>query len=238
VIAARPNGRPVAVPALFAAAGVAWLALVALHATGHAGDVSATLALWSLMVAAMMLPTAAPMVRAFADVVAAGRGRVAPTTTAAFVAGYVIVWLGFAIAAASAQLALADTGLLTSSGGSTSLVLTAALLLAAGAYQLTPLKAGCASRCRTPMAFLLARWRDGHAGALALGLRHGVDCVGCCWALMALGFVSGVMDPAWMTIAMVLMGVEKLPAVGQRVTVPLGGALLGAGLITALLAIV
>lgn len=228
--------RALAVPGLLVIAGAAWVALLAVHATGIAGETPTTLSLWALMVAAMMLPTAIPMVRAFADVVAAGRGRIAPSTTFAFVAGYVVAWLGFALVAAIAQIALAHSGLLTTSGRSTSLAFTAVLLLGAGAYQLTPAKAGCASRCRTPMAFLLSRWRDGHVGALALGTRHGVDCVGCCWALMTLGFVSGVMDPAWMTVAMTLMGVEKLPVIGKRVTLPLGGALVGAGLITAITA--
>ncbi len=210
--------------------------MLVLHHTQAIATPTTTLTLWGLMVAAMMLPTAIPMVRAFVDVVAAGRGRIAPTTTVAFVGGYVVVWLGFAAVAGLAQLALTRSTLVSQTGRSSSLALSAAILLVAGAYQLTPIKADCASRCRTPMAFLLSRWREGHRGALALGARHGVDCVGCCWALMGLGFVSGVMDPAFMTLAMVLMGVEKLPTIGHRVTLPLGGALVGAGLLTAVMA--
>ena len=184
----------------------------------------AALATWASMTLLMMLPTAAPMIVTFA--------RVSRRTVASFVAGYVVVWLGFAVVAAWLQTRLGAAHVLGARP------LSAALLVVAGVYQLTPYKAACVRGCRTPMAFLMSRWREGHRGAARLGVRHGVDCVGCCWALMALGFVGGTTSLLWMFGATLLMGIEKLPRLGERVTRPLGITLVGAGVATGLLAVV
>ncbi len=178
--------------------------------------------MWALMAAAMMAPTALPAFATYEDL-----GHAAPTRLGPLVAGYLAVWLGFAALAAGAQLALFDAGLLTALGDSRSAALSAALLALAGAYQFSPAKEACLSKCRRPLAFFMAHWDE---GPLRNGLRLGLVCLGCCWALMALAFVGGVMNLAFMGLATVIMGLEKLPDIGRWLTRPLGVALLaGAG---------
>lgn len=181
----------------------AWGAMLALHA--HGGGDWTVVALWAVMVVAMMLPTAAPMLRAFADVAGTTAGPSAALLT--FVAGYAVVWLGFSAVASTGQLALRD-GVLDSTGVVQSPWLAAAVLGVAAVYQVTPLQQACAARCRSPIAFLLARW---HLGPLRLGVRHGADCLGCCWHVMALAFLAGLGSAWYMTVALVVMAVEKLP---------------------------
>ncbi|MEM8869400.1 MAG: DUF2182 domain-containing protein [Pseudomonadota bacterium] len=174
--------------------------------------------MWMLMSAAMMAPTALPALATYEDL-----GR---STTVRFwhlVMGYLVVWFGFAIAAAAAQMALWHADLVSSFGDSRSTLLNAALLAAAGAYQFTPLKDACLAKCRAPLAFFMEHWDD---GAWRNGLRLGLVCLGCCWALMMLAFVGGVMNLAFMGLAMVLMLIEKLPDLGRHLTRPLGAALL------------
>ena len=141
----------------------------------------------------------------------------------ALVAGYLAVWLGFSVIAAGAQMALFNAGLLTAFGDSRSGVLSAALLALAGAYQFSPAKAACLSKCRRPLVFFMAHWDE---GPLRNGLRLGLVCLGCCWALMLLAFVGGVMNLAFMGLATVIMVLEKLPGPGRYLTRPLGVALL------------
>ena len=184
----------------------------------------AVLAMWGLMSAAMMAPTAVPAFKSYDDLTysdAADAGGFA-----AFICGYLLSWIGFSLLAAALQVMLADAGALDLEGRSLVPWLNAALLAGAGLYQFSPLKEACLSKCRAPMMFFMAVWRPGKSGALIMGMRLGAVCIGCCWALMLLGFVGGVMSLAWMGLAMLLMAFEKLPALGRYLTRPLGGFLL------------
>jgi predicted metal-binding membrane protein len=185
--------------------------------------------MWGLMAVAMMAPSAIPFFGTYADLIEARAGSQAGLTL--LVVGYLLAWLGFALGAAGAQRALALAGWLDPVGRTTLRGLDVALLAAAGLYQLSALKAACLSHCRAPLVWFIAGWRPGLAGALQMGVRHGLTCLGCCWALMLLAFVGGTMNLAWMGAAMVLMTVEKLPEVGRFVTLPLAIALL-AGAVT------
>jgi predicted metal-binding membrane protein len=196
-------------------------------ATPDAAGFAGLVAMWAIMSAAMMAPTALPAVATYEDLGAAG----ADTRFAALVGGYLAVWLGFSVLAAGAQLALFDAGLLDPFGSSLSTGLSATLLALAGAYQFTPLKEACLSKCRAPMMFFLQHFEE---GPWRNGLRLGAVCLGCCWALMLLGFVGGVMNLAFMGVATVLMTVEKLPSIGRRLTRPLGVALLAAAALVAI----
>ena len=174
--------------------------------------------MWALMSAAMMAPTALPAFATYDDL-----GHAGETRLGALVAGYLAVWLGFSVIAACAQMVLFNGGLLTAFGDSRSGVLSAALLALAGLYQFSPAKAACLLRCRRPLAFFMAHWDE---GAWRNGLRLGLVCLGCCWALMALAFVGGVMNLAFMGLATLVMVLEKLPELGRYLTRPLGAALL------------
>lgn len=207
----------------------------AVSAFGLSADDARPLALWAmwaLMTVAMMLPTFVPALRTFVDLSAAGAAT--GPGTAALVAGYLAIWLGASALGAAAQAGLARAGLVTHLGASVSPWLTAALLTGAGLYQFSALKGACLSRCRMPMTFFMQHWRPGAPAAAAMGLRLGALCLGCCWALMALGFVGGTMNLIWMGAATVFMTMEKLPAIGRRLTRPAGWALIFAGAAMAL----
>lgn len=188
------------------------------------------LAMWMLMVLAMMLPSAVPMIRTFMDLTAGRPGGSLAKGLGQFIAGYLAVWGGFALLAAGLQWQLAALDLVAADGLSASWALTAALLSLAGAYQFSGLKAACLTQCRGPMTFFLQHWKSGALGALRMGLRHGATCVGCCWALMLLAFVGGAMNLAWMSLAMGLMILEKLPQAGRLVSKPLGIFLITGGI--------
>jgi len=175
-----------------------------------------TIAMWASMMVAMMTPSAAPAVLLYARVhrhaAAQDRGRgLAPSSV--FAAGYLLVWVGFSLAAAAAQWGLDRAGLVSPAlMSSESRWLTAGLLVGAGLYQLSPLQAVCLSHCRSPAAFLSRHWRPGPMGTLRLGTLHGAYCVGCCWALMALLFVGGVMNLAWIAgLTLVVLAQKLLP---------------------------
>ncbi|MEO5809296.1 MAG: DUF2182 domain-containing protein [Sphingomicrobium sp.] len=167
--------------------------------------------MWAVMMVAMMLPSAAPMILLFGR---ASRHRREPSyipPTAAFVVGYLMCWGGFSVMAALSQLALIDRAMadpmmlsLHKRGA------VAAVLAVAGLYQLSPFKDRCLSQCRAPAQFLARHYRPGAAGALRLGLIHGAYCVGCCWLLMALLFVGGVMNLAWVAALTLLVAAEKM----------------------------
>lgn len=180
------------------------------------------LLMWALMSAAMMAPTALPAFATWEDLVQTGR---APGLWA-LLGGYLAVWLGFSLLATAAQLALAEGGLLNPLGESVSIWLTAGLLAGAGAYQFSALKEACLAKCRRPLTFFIQHWDE---GPLRMGLRLGAVCLGCCWALMLLAFVGGTMNLLWMGGAMVLMALEKLPALGAALTRPSGYGLLALG---------
>lgn len=167
--------------------------------------------MWAEMMVAMMIPSAAPMILTFAAVNRKRREQEKPfVPTGIFLLGYIIVWTGFSALAAVAQWALHGTALLSPKMVSTSPVLAGTLLVAAGMFQWTPLKNACLSHCRSPLSFLMTDWREGKRGALLMGLKHGVYCTGCCWFLMTLLFVAGVMNMWWVALIAVLVLIEKI----------------------------
>lgn len=184
-------------------------------------------AMWAVMMAAMMLPSALPMIRIFADV-SARRG--ARADARAFVGGYLLVWIVFSTAATAAQWLLQAAGWTSPMIVSTSVPLSVALLLVAGLYQFSPLKRLCLRGCRSPLGFVIGAWRPGPRGALTMGWHHGWLCVGCCWALMALLFVGGAMNLAWVAALSLAVAIEKMAPGGERIAGLLGAALIGAGL--------
>ncbi len=192
-------------------------------------DVLLMSTMWAVMMAGMMLPSAAPMVSAYAKTVSPGQGRV-QGSTALFTVGYIAAWSGFAALATGAQWVLHDLALVDGMGGSTSRLLGGLLLVGAGAYQFTGLKDACLSKCRTPLAFLLTNWRAGRGGAVAMGIHHGSLCVGCCWALMALLFVLGVMNLWWIAVVAAVAFLEKFVR-GDSLTRVLGASLLVWGVV-------
>jgi len=184
-------------------------------------------AMWWVMMVAMMLPSAAPMLLLFARVNRKDKSAGAPLVpTALFAAGYLLGWAGFCAVAAALQWGLESARLLSPMLVTTNRWLGAGILIAAGLSQFTPLKAMCLRHCRTPLGFLLGNWRSGRLGALRMGLEHGAFCLGCCWFLMALLFFGGVMNLYWIAGLAVFVLLEK--------TVPLGhwlGRLAGAVLV-------
>jgi predicted metal-binding membrane protein len=183
--------------------------------------------MWWIMMMAMMLPSAAPMILLFAMINRKQREKGAPyVPTAIFATGYVLVWGAFSVVAVAAQWGLERSGLLSSMMASTSVMLGAGLLIAAGVYQLTPLKHACLRHCRSPIFFITHHWRSGELGALRMGVEHGAFCTGCCWFLMALLFYGGVMNLFWIVGLAVFVLLEK--------TIPAGhwlGRIVGALLI-------
>jgi predicted metal-binding membrane protein len=166
--------------------------------------------MWAVMMVAMMLPSAAPVTLLIVGIARRRAGGPLGLPTAMFVAGYLAVWTGFAAAATLLQWWLEAMELLSETMALASMVAAAAALIAAGIYQWTPLKQACLRHCRSPLEFLLFHWRDGPAGAFASGLRHGAFCLGCCWMLMVLLFVGGIMNLAWIGGIALLVLAEKL----------------------------
>lgn len=189
-------------------------------------------AMWALMALAMMLPTFVPALRCFLDL--SQTGATNAIGAIALVAGYVAVWLAAAFLGAGAQYALSNAGLLSLNGASLSNWLTVVLLLGAGAYQFSTVKEACLAKCRMPLSFFMERWAPGAPRAARMGLELGVLCLGCCWALMALGFIGGTMNLLWMGAATLFMTLEKLPDIGRWLTRPVGTALIAAGAVVAL----
>jgi len=189
-------------------------------------DVLLLFVMWTVMMMAMMVPAATPMVLTFAAVQRKRREQERPTVpTVVFLLGYAVVWTTYAAAAALAQWRLHEAQLLSAAMASTSARLGGALLLAAGAFQWTRLKEVCLSKCRSPLSFVMSEWREGRAGAVVMGVRHGAYCVACCWALMALLFVAGVMNLWWIAGLAVFVLAERVLPGGQAVS-RIGGALL------------
>lgn len=191
-----------------------------------AANLVAIIGMWAVMMAAMMLPSALPTIRTFASI-CAKKGDTARWRS--FVGGYLLVWAAFSVAATAMQWALQVAGWVDPMIVSRSALLSAALLVIAGVYQFSPLKRVCLSRCRSPLGFLLGEWRDGIRGGLVMGLRHGLYCLGCCWALMALLFVGGVMNLVWIAALSITVAIEKLVPHGDRLALLLGAVLIGAG---------
>jgi predicted metal-binding membrane protein len=168
-------------------------------------------AMWWVMMLGMMLPSAAPMILMFEAVQRRQRERERPyVPTAMFVAGYLIVWGGFSVAATAAQWGLQQGAFLSPMLGLASPILGGLLFILAAIYQFTPLKHACLRQCRSPFAFVLNHWRDGWDGALRMGAGHGLYCLGCCWVLMALLFAGGVMNLLWVAAIAAFVFAEKL----------------------------
>ena len=191
------------------------------------------LGMWVTMMAAMMLPAAAPMILMFGTVYRAKRergGAFVPTWV--FVAGYLAVWAAFGAYAWGMGEAGSDLARKVPLFRELGPRLAALAMLAAAAYQLTPLKERCLSHCRSPMAFVLHHWRDGIGGALRMGAEHGVYCVGCCWALFALLVTVGLSSLPWMGLITLIVLAEKLVPRGRAVTLGVAGLLAALGLLT------
>lgn len=229
--------------ALALVVATAWLYLGFRAMNGHAAMEMATMmeteprgavhfgllvVMWSIMMVAMMVPTAAPVILLYAAIV-----RRLPSVSnavaqiAAFIAAYVVAWAAFAVVAAALQVVLEHLALLSPMMVSASPMLGAALLAAAGVHQLSPLKDVCVRHCRAPIVFMTQYWRHGIFGAFRMGLRHGAYCIGCCWLLMGLLFVVGVMNLVWIALISVFVLLEKITGVGS----PLGRRLSGLGLV-------
>jgi predicted metal-binding membrane protein len=194
-----------------------------------ATDVFLAVAMWAVMMVGMMTPSAAPVVLLFAGMRRGVGAHPVPAVVVAFVAGYLLVWALFSVAAALAQWALHQAALLSPMMTTSSARLGAAILIAAGIYQLTPVKGTCLRHCRSPLGFLMAHWREGTAGALRMGLAHGAYCLGCCWALMCVLFVVGVMNLVWVAAIAIFVLVEKVGPAGIWIARVAGVAMIAAG---------
>lgn len=184
-------------------------------------------AMWCVMMIAMMIPSATPTVLLFAAIKRKQRASVNPAAeTWVFLCGYLLIWTGFGLGATLAQWALESAGLLSMAMESTSRLLGGVILLAAGLYQFAPVKHACLRHCQSPLLFLSQHWRPGSAGALWMGLRHGGYCVGCCWFLMTLLFVNGVMNLVWVAGIALYVAFEKLLPHGQGLSRVAGGGLI------------
>jgi predicted metal-binding membrane protein len=220
-----------------AASGSGAMADMASMAMPHrwtAADLMLTFAMWSVMMIAMMTPSASPMIEMYARIASArdDHTKIAPWM---FAAGYLAAWIGFSAVATLLQFALDRAAMLTGAlrvgplaGG--------AILVAAGIYQLTPLKFACLAHCRSPIGFFMTEWRAGAAGAFMMGAHHGYYCTGCCWMLMAILFVAGVMSLPWVAVIAAFVLLEKLTPWGNAIGCAGGAALIGSGIALAVLA--
>lgn len=190
-----------------------------------AREVFLTFVMWAVMMVGMMAAAALPVLLLFAGAHAQRAERGVALPVLSFGLGYIAAWLGFSACASMAQWALHQGALLSSTMATPSRLAAGAILIAAGAYQLTPLKSACLTRCQSPLGFLMSNWRDGSSGAFLMGLRHGVFCLGCCWALMGVLFVVGVMNLVWVGVLTVFILVEKIGPTGARVA-RVGGVIL------------
>ena len=183
--------------------------------------------MWWVMMVAMMLPSAAPMVLLFATVNRKDHRQDRPyVPTGFFVIGYLVAWGSFSLVAVLLQWGLERLVLLSTMMQTTSFYLGAALLIGAGIYQLTPLKHACLRHCRSPFAFVASHWRQGAGGAMRMGLEHSLFCLGCCWVLMLLLFYGGVMNLWWIVGLALYVMIEKLAPAGPRIGRYTGGLLI------------
>jgi predicted metal-binding membrane protein len=223
----RVLSRPVPLAALLlAGALVAWIITVQRMLGMDAGpgtDLGGLgwyVGIWVTMMAAMMLPSAAPMVLLYARVSGerARRGQAALVPTWIFVAGYIAAWTAYGLVAYGIYRAVVSAGTEYLAWDRSGPYVAGAALAAAGLYQLTPLKDVCLRHCRSPLHFLLHGWHEGRVGAFRMGVEHGAFCVGCCWGLMLALFALGVMSLFWMAVVAVVILVEKLAPQGERLS--------------------
>jgi len=217
--------------------GGRWMAMLPEWTPGYALVV---FVMWAVMMVAMMLPSAAPVTLLVASIArkrADAGSAAAGASTALFVFGYLALWFGFAAAATVLQWALDVAGLLSEEMAFGNAVLAGGVLVAAGVYQWTPLKEACLRHCRSPLDFLMFHWREGTLGALTSGMRHGAFCLGCCWMLMALLFVGGIMNLLWIGAIALLVLIEKTLPWGGRMSRVTGALLVAWGASALLMAI-
>lgn len=187
--------------------------------------------MWSVMMFAMMTPSAAPMVLTYTKFNRQQQSELQPVSgTAIFYLGYLLVWTAFSAVATLAQGGLHAATLLSPMMETTSPVLGGIILISAGVFQFTPFKYACLSQCRTPLGYFMTEWRDGMWGALIMGVRHGTFCVGCCWLIMALLFVAGIMNLFWIAIIAAFVLAEKLLPGGHKVSLGIGALMIGWGI--------
>ena len=210
---------------------LAWIYLFVMPMGGSSWLLDFTLMflMWAVMMVAMMLPSAAPMLDVYARIATAREGS-RPYHVWMFTAGYFTAWTGFSLAVTALQYPLERIAII-SPGLRTGPIAGGVILLAAGIYQLTPWKNSCLKWCRSPIGFFMTNWRDGARGAFRMGLEHGVFCTGCCWMLMALMFVAGAMYLAWIAAISVLVLVEKAAPYGGAIARASGVAMIAVGLV-------
>ncbi|WP_244621818.1 DUF2182 domain-containing protein [Neomesorhizobium albiziae] len=219
----------IAVSGGMTAEGMAGMAMGGIAATGWSfWNGGIFVAVWTVMMTAMMLPASASMIFMFASA-QAGRAREVAVPTWIFVTGYILVWAGagivvYVLVQIGSELA---TSLAPTQRTKWAPVALGATVVGAGLYQFTPVKRVCLRHCRSPLAFITQHWRDGRIGALAMGLKHGTYCFGCCWALFAVLVATGVMSLAWMLLLTLVVFVEKMLPQGRR-----SGAVVGVMLIS------
>jgi predicted metal-binding membrane protein len=197
-------------------------------------DVWLTFMMWSVMMVAMMLPSASPMILTYAAIARRHSG-IPAYAPFVFAAAYVVVWTAFSGMATAGQLLLQNSPILLYGGSRATSVAAAVLLVLAGIYQLTPLKNACLAYCRSPFGFFMSEWHDGMPGAFKMGLKHGALCLGCCWMLMGLLFVFGVMNLVWVAALSVLVLVEKLAPFGHMIARISGVAMIAGAVAIAML---
>ena len=183
--------------------------------------------MWAVMMAAMMLPTMVPTLRSYEDLMVSANGT--RVGWLGVLLGYSIVWILFAVIISVTQIGLLYLDVVDMMGKAKSLWLSAALLIAAGAFQFTRAKEVCHGICHSPMSYFIGHWKAGFVGGVKMGLSLGVFCVGCCWLFMILGFAGGVMNFLWMGLATIMMVLEKLPQLGHFLVKPLGILLILSG---------
>jgi predicted metal-binding membrane protein len=196
---------------------LAWLSEALCHPSFGSAPVSAiaempiTLVMWVAMTLAMMLPTAAPMILTYAEIAdTAAKMHKSAASTLFLTAGYLVVWIGFALAVTAVQIVLTQAALLDTSMRAVGPLFSGVVFLAAGAYQFSQLKHACVTRCQRPFPFFLANWSTRAADVFRLGLRQGLYCLGCCWAIMLVMFAVGVMNVVWMALLGLIMAGEKI----------------------------
>jgi predicted metal-binding membrane protein len=245
LLAALARPRVIAVAVVAALSALGWVALGTMAAdagwgslcrpgsVGGWNEFALAAPMWAAMTLAMMLPTAGPMVLTYAEIAdTAARKRERVMSPLILTAGYVLVWLGFAVVAAGLQVALAQAGLFD--GGRLSLVFAGAIFIAAGLYQFSALKQACLTQCQRPFPFFFANWTTEPAGVLRLGLWQGAYCLLCCWAMMLVMFAVGAMNVVWMAALGVLMTIEKLTTTARfSRAVGLAFVAIGVGMVTA-----
>ena len=208
--------------AQMAAATTSPAAMAGMTMTAHPAwqpiDFLLTFTMWAVMMVGMMGTIAAPVLLLVGASSARSAEPRASTPVLPFALGYLTTWLAFSACATLAQWALSQAAMLSSAMAVTSPRLAGALLVAAGVYQLTPMKRACLTHCETPMAFLMRRWRAGPRGAYQMGVRHGLYCVGCCWALMVVLFAVGVMNLVWVAVLTVFILAERIGRFGALVS--------------------